>query len=127
MNTEPPLCTPFTSIENIRKLMSEHGTKEVLVVDTILEKHLLGMISDADITEKSLDQHVKPEELNAEQCMKPVLVTARETFSLDECERLVESHHLDHLAIIDEEGHLCGIFDPKLLLPVVEPLPQIVP
>jgi CBS domain-containing protein len=124
MNTQPLLCTPLTSIENIKKLMSDNGTKEVLVVDTLLEKHLIGKISDADISEKSLDQSVLPENLNAEQCMKPLFVTARETFSLEECERLVLAHHLDSLAIVDEEGHLCGVFDPRMMLPVVEAIPE---
>jgi CBS domain-containing protein len=111
MTTEPILCTPLTSIDNIKKLMVDHNTKEVLVVDTILEKHLLGVINGDDISEKSVDQSVLPSALNAEQCMKPLIVTVRETSSLEECERLLDENNLESLAIVDEEGHLCGIFD----------------
>ena len=111
MITEPLLCTLLTSIDNIKKIMDDNKTKEILVVDTLLEKHLLGVINGDDISEKSVDQSVLPSSLNAEQCMKPLFVTARETASLEECERLMEAHHLERLAIVDEEGHLCGIFD----------------
>lgn len=111
MTTEPLLCTPLTSIENIQKLMSEKGTSEVLVVDTILEKHLVGIINSHDIDTKSADQDVDPTSLNAEQCMRPVLITARETASVEECVRILEDNHLEQLAIVDEEGHLCGIYD----------------
>lgn len=111
MTTEPILCTPLTSIENIQKLMSDHHTKQVLVVDTILEKHLLGVIDLDDITAKSQDQSVDPTALNAEQCMKPITMSVRENSSLEECERLLEEANLEQLAIIDEENHLCGVFD----------------
>ena len=92
-------------------MMEDNQTREVLVVDTLLEKHLLGIINDADISEKSLDQNVDASSLNAEQCMKPLFVTAKDTATLEECERLLDAHHLERLAIVDEAGHLCGIFD----------------
>jgi CBS domain-containing protein len=95
--------------------MNDHHTKQVLVVDTILEKHLLGVINSDDITAMSLDQSVKPSALNAEQCMKPLAHSARETSSLEECERILEEENLEQLAIVDEVGHLCGIFDRQSL------------
>ena len=90
--------------------MEEKNVQEVFVVDTILEKHLVGSISGDDISAKSLGQSVLPSSLNAEQCMKPLFVTARENDSLEECQRLIDHNHLGYLPIVDEQGHLCGIY-----------------
>lgn len=118
MTMEPTICTPLTSIENILKMMLDKNTKEVLVVDTILEKHLVGTINEKDIRAKSEVQDVDPESLNAEQCMRPILVKVRETVSLEECDRLLSDNGIDHLPVVDEEGHLCGVYNPASLLPV---------
>lgn len=98
--------------------MVDLNTKEVLVVDTILEKHLVGTINEADIQAKSTVQDVSPESLNAEQCMRPITLKVRETTSIEECDRLLEEHKIEHLAIVDEYGHLCGVYNPAGLLPI---------
>lgn len=118
MTPEPTICTPLTSIENIEKLMADTNSRQILVVDTFEEKHVLGTISRSDIDAKADVQDVKPESLNAEQCMRPILFKARETASIEECDRILEQNSLDHLVILDGEGHLCGVYNPARLLPV---------
>lgn len=118
MTTEPNICTPLTSIENIEKLMADTNSKEILVVDTILEKHVVGIINKSDIDAKAEAQEVKHESLNAEQCMRPMPFQVRETTSIEECDRILMANKIDHLVIVDEEGHLCGVYKPAGLLPV---------
>ena len=91
--------------------MAEKGTDELMVVDTLLEKHLVGTINDKDITEMSIKQNVDPLELNAEQCIRPIAVSINDTATMAECERLMELRHIDKISVIDEEGHLCGVLD----------------
>lgn len=114
MTTEPLICTPLTSIDNIKKIMEEHNAEEILVVDTILEKHLVGRIYGNDISLKSVDQGVPPSALNAEQVMKAINVTMRETATEKECLRLMDLNQIDTLAIVDEEGHLCGVYNRQI-------------
>lgn len=111
MTVDTPMCTPFTSIENIQKLMHENDSEEILVVDSMLEKHLVGIIHETDIIKFSQDQNLSPESLNAELFMRPVSITGRENISLEECQRILDENHLEHLAIVDDEGHLCGVYD----------------
>ena len=114
MITEPLICTPLTSIDNIIKIMEDNNTNEIMVVDTIFEKHLVGKIYGNDISAKSIDQSVSPGALNAEQVMRPVTVTMRETATEKECLRLMDLNQIDELAIVDEEGHLCGIYNRQI-------------
>lgn len=116
MLKELPICTHLTSIDNIKKLMAENKTNEVLVVDTIMEKHLLGMISDDDISASAVGLSVLPSSLNAEQCMRPVRYTIKSNASLEECQAFMHDHHLTKVAVVDEEGHVCGIFDQEILM-----------
>lgn len=118
MTMEPNICTPLTSIENIEKLMADSNSQEILVVDTILEKHVVGIINKSDIDAKAEVQEVKHESLNAEQCMRPMLFQVRETTSIEECDRILEDNKIDHLVIVDEGGHLCGVYKPAGLLPI---------
>lgn len=111
MNTEPITCTHLTSIENIQKLMESTNTKEIFVVDTLLENHLLGTIKESDILKESSLEEVKPESLSVEQCMKPVSITVRETASFEECYGVLNHYDIAEVPVVDEEGHLCGVYN----------------
>ena len=118
MTAEPSICTPLTSIEFIEKMMADTNLKEILVVDTIEEKHVLGTINKKDIDAKAEELEVKPESLNAEQCMRPIMFKVRENASIEECDRILEENNINHLVIVDEQGHLCGVYNPAKLLPI---------
>jgi predicted transcriptional regulator len=89
--------------------MDEKGVTEVLVVDTFLEKHFLGIVDEEAITKKAQDLGVTPSELNAEQCMRPALATAPETSTMQECYKIMDYNKMETLVILDDEGHVCGI------------------
>lgn len=116
MRTELPLRTPLTSIENIKKLMEEKTTDEVLVVDTMLERHLIGTINVNDIYAKSVGNNVPASDLNAEQCIRSFSVTVRENATPEECKRLMDLNHLTKIAVIDDQGHICGMIEASNLM-----------
>jgi len=91
--------------------MEEKNTMELLVVDTLLEKHLMGVINGGDIFTKSVSLNVPPSDLNAEQCMKPIRYMITETSSLEDCQRFMKENHLRRVPVVDKEGHVSGLFD----------------
>lgn len=110
MTTGPLICTPLTSIENIQKIMKEGQAKEIFVVDTLLEKHFIGIIHGEDIFLKATQENVAPSSLNAEKFIRALPVTIRETANEKECLRLMDLKSIDQLVVTDEEGHLCGVY-----------------
>lgn len=98
--------------------MAEKNTKDVWIVDTILEKHLVGTVSEKDILKKAQVMEVEPTSLSVEQCMRPIVAKARENISIEECDRILSDKKIDYLAIVDEGGHLCGVYNPAALLPI---------
>ncbi|MGZ3788781.1 MAG: CBS domain-containing protein [Bacteriovorax sp.] len=105
------ICTVLTSIDNIQKIMKDHQREEVLIVDTLEEKHLLGQISENTISELSALKSVLPSQLNAEQCVTPIPAIASERMSVDECLRIMDEHHMSRIPVVDEKGHCTGVVD----------------
>lgn len=115
MIKDPSICTFTTSIDNIKKIMSDTGREEILIVDTLVEGHLLGKINSNTISRVSTEKSVLPSQLNAEQCLSPVEAVVDQNVSVDECLRLMDEKHMSRIPVVDEKGHCLGIFDKEEL------------
>lgn len=111
MVKDASICTFTTSIDNIKKIMTETGREEILIVDTLQEGHLLGKINSNTISRVSTEKSVLPSQLNAEQCMTPIEAVVGQNVSIDDCLRLMEEKHISRIPVIDEQGHCMGIVD----------------
>lgn len=111
MVKDPSICTVTTSIDNIKKMMSDTGREEILIVDTLFEAHLLGKINSNTISKISTEKSVLPSQLNAEQCLSPVEVVVGQNVSVEDCKKLMNEKHISRIPVVDELGHCCGIVD----------------
>jgi len=111
MVKDPSICTFTTSIDNIKKIMTESGREEVLIVDTLQEAHLLGKVNSNSISRISTEKCVLPSQLNAEQCMTPVEAVIGQNVSIDDCMKLMDQKHISRIPVVDEQGHCMGIVD----------------
>ncbi len=111
MINDSSLCTTLTSVDNIMKMMNDFNRKEIYLVDTLEEKHLLGAISEKDIIKLADNKGVPASRLNTEQCMTPVTASVGQNASMDECLRVMDYYHLSRIPVIDEENHCCGVVD----------------
>lgn len=115
MIKDPSICTFTTSIENIKKIMSDTGREEILIVDTLAEGHLLGKIHSNTISRISTEKSVLPSQLNAEQCLSPVEAVVSQNVSVDECLNLMNEKHMSRIPVVDDKGHCMGIVDKDIL------------
>lgn len=115
MVKDPSICTVTTSIENIKKIMSDTGREEILVVDTLVEAHLLGKIHSNTISRISTEKSVLPSQLNAELCLSPVEAIVGLNVSVDDCLQLMDEKHISRIPVVDEKGHCMGIVDKEVL------------
>lgn len=113
MNADSACCTPLTRIDEIERIMKEQKIKELPVVDSLLGKKFVGIITEDKIIEKAKEEGVSPANLNAEKCLidNPIAIYAE--VSIDECFHLMDSHHLDRIPVIDEGGRFCGVVEKK--------------
>lgn len=111
MIKDPSICTVTTSIDNIKKIMTDTGREEVLLVDTLVEGHVLGKINSNTISKVSTEKSVLPSQLSAEQCMTPIEAVVGQNVSVEDCLRLMDENHMSRIPVVDEHGHCTGIVD----------------
>ena len=109
MSKDPACCTRETSLQDIAILMVEHDCGEIPVVDSMQSKRPVGVITDRDITVRSVALGKNPLELRARDCMSSPAVTVGPESDLDECCRLMEENQLRRIPVVDESGCCCGI------------------
>jgi len=100
-------CTVFTRIDEIQRLMKENNLKDMPIVDNMLEKHLLGVVSEQDIMKRARLEKALPSQLATEQCLKSIPIV-EESSDQQEVLNLFSEVDIEQIPVIDREGHYCG-------------------
>ena len=109
MSEEPACCTRETSLQDVAILMVEHDCGEIPVVDNMQSKRPVGVVTDRDITCRTVALGKNPLDLRARDCMSSPAVTVSPETGVDECCRLMEENQLRRVPVVDESGCCCGI------------------
>jgi CBS domain-containing protein len=109
MSMDPACCTRETSLQDVAILMVEHDCGEIPVVDNMQSKRPVGVVTDRDITIRTVALGKNPLDLRARDCMSSPAVTVTPETSLDNCCELMEGNQLRRVLAVDGSGRLCGI------------------
>lgn len=107
MTAKPACCSLDTPLQEVAHLMVAHDCGEIPVVDAAGRP--LGVITDRDITVRTVAQGLNPLERKASQVMTSPPVTVSEEASLNDCTDRMEEHQLRRMLVVDKDGCLCGI------------------
>ena len=114
MQKNPICCSVLTRIDEIQRLMKENNLKEMPIVDNMLEKHLLGVVSESDIQAKAKLEGASPSLLSTEQCLKKIPLVS-EKANAAEIAELFKLTGIDDIPVMDRAGRYCGIVKRDLL------------
>ena len=109
MTTDPACCTPDSTLQRVAEMMVENDCGEIPVVENIASMKPVGVITDRDITCRTVAKGLNPLTLTASECMTTPCVTVTPDLSLDECCRLMEEKQIRRVPVVDEGGACCGI------------------
>lgn len=109
MTKNPACCTRDTNLKEVAMLMVEHDCGETPVVDSKKSMKLVGVITDRDITIRTVAKGKNPLELTAGDCMSSPCVTVRPDVSVEECCTVMEDNKVRRVPVVDEKGICCGI------------------
>src|SRR5206468_3204334 len=98
-----------TSLQDVAILMVEHDCGEIPVVDNLQSKRPVGVVTDRDITCRTVALGKNPLELRARDCMSSPAVTVTPETGLDDCCSVMEDNQLRRIPVVDESGCCCGI------------------
>jgi CBS domain-containing protein len=109
MTRHPACCTPEAPLEEAARLMLECDCGEIPVVADLASMIPLGVITDRDITCRSIAEGRNPLELRVLDCMTSPALTCTSEMSVEECLQLLEANRIRRILVVERSGRLCGI------------------
>ena len=109
MTTDPACCTPATKIQEAVRLMIDYDCGEIPVVDDFKTAMPVGVITDRDITCRTVGKGLNPLEMQVGDVMSTPLVSVMPDNTLDECYQLLEQNQIRRIPVVDAGGKCVGI------------------
>lgn len=109
MSKNPACCTSETSLQEVAKMMVDNDCGCIPVVDSEASGKPIGMITDRDITIRTVAEGKNPLDLTAAAAMSNDAVTVTPETSVEDCCNLMEDKQIRRIAVIDEKGACCGM------------------
>jgi CBS domain-containing protein len=110
MTQNPACCAPETPLAEVARMMVDFDCGEIPVVENLDTRVLAGVITDRDITCRTVAKNLNPLEMTAADSMtaNPV-VTVTPDLSVEECALLMEDNKVRRLPVLDGNGACIGI------------------
>lgn len=111
MMTDPVLCTSDMRVAEIKYLLKKYNYDEMLVVDSLEEKHPIGLVSLADMDLPEIEDVDMPSDVSALECMREIPAVVLDSSTLEECLNVMRANHLERIPVVDLNGHFEGIIE----------------
>jgi CBS domain-containing protein len=109
MTSDPACCTPDSMLQRVAEMMVENDCGEIPVVENMASMKPIGVITDRDITCRTVAKGLNPLTMTVSDCMTTPCVTVTPDTSLDDCCRVLEGNQIRRVPVVDEGGACCGI------------------
>lgn len=109
MTTNPACCTADTPLKDAAKMMVDNDCGCIPVVESKENKKPIGMITDRDITIRTVAEGRNPLDLKVWDAMTKNAFTVTPDTSLDSCCDLMEKNQIRRVAVVDSDGSCCGM------------------
>lgn len=109
MSNDPACCTSETGLQEVAKMMVDNDCGCIPVVDSEARKKPIGMITDRDITIRTVAEGKNPLDLTAADAMSNDAVTVKADSSVEDCCNLMEDKQIRRVAVVDENGGCIGM------------------
>jgi len=108
MSKELAFCTPSDTAQTAAKTMKARGVGGLPVVSDAEHRILLGIVTDRDLC-SAIIAEAKPETTRIAEVMTCNPVTCAPDTKLDECEKLMQTHQVRRLPVVNLQGQCVGM------------------
>jgi CBS domain-containing protein len=105
------------TVHDAARYLRDRQVRSVGVLDA--EQHLVGVVSQSDISDKVAAENKCPAWMRVTEIMSTSLVTVTTDRPLPDCLRLMEQHGIYHLLVVDAAGAFRGMLSVTDLLTVI--------
>ena len=109
MHTKPSYCEPYWTAEAVAALMDHVGSGIVPVVQDILSRKLIGVITDRDLCLRVMSPGLYPAHTWARDCMTPNPICCRADDDIDTALQRMRAQQVRRLPVVDERMRLQGM------------------
>jgi CBS domain-containing protein len=109
MTKSPAYCTPEAGLQSAAQMMCDSDCGELPVIDSKLTMMPVGVITDRDITCRSVARGKNPMELQVSDIMTSPAISVTPETDVDVCCELLEDRRIRRVLVVDDRGRLCGI------------------
>ena len=106
MTSNPTSIDANSSVVEAARIMKQ---EDVGIVPIVQSGRLVGTVTDRDIAVRVVDQGKDPQSVSVREIASTDLVTIDPQQDLDEALRLMASHQVRRLPVVEEDGRLVGI------------------
>ena len=103
------VATLNTSLHDVAKMMAEYNCGCVPVIETEDNKKPIGMITDRDITLRTVAHNKNPLNMIVGEVMTDNVVSVTPEMSVEDCVAVMERNQIRRVAVVDADGNLCGM------------------
>ena len=107
MSKDVAFCYPETGLPEVARMMVDMDCGEIPVVNA--SRAPIGVITDRDITCRSVAKGKDALRMTAADCMTSPSVTVTPETTLEECCQVLEDHRVRRVPVVDASGACCGI------------------
>jgi CBS domain-containing protein len=109
MTENPTCCTADTNLQEVAKMMLDSDCGAIPVVESNNHKRPIGVVTDRDITVRTVAKGDNPLNMTAKSVMTKNVVTATPDMSVEDCVDLMEEHQVRRIPVVDENGNCIGM------------------
>ena len=109
MHSKPSYCEPYWTAEAVAALMEHVGSGIVPVVQDILSRKLIGVITDRDLCLRVMAPGLYPAHTWARDCMTPHPICCRADDEVEVALQKMKDQQVRRLPVVDERMRLQGV------------------
>ena len=109
MTPDPACCTMDTPLQAVARMMVQCDCGEIPVVERQDLKRPVGVVTDRDIVCRSVAEGRDPRSMKVGDVMTSPAVCVDETDHVDAVKRMMETHQIRRVPVVDSNGQICGI------------------
>jgi CBS domain-containing protein len=109
MTEHPACCTADTNLQEVAKMMLDSDCGCIPVVEDNNHKRPLGVVTDRDITIRTVAKGDNPLNMTAKSVMTKNVFTVTPETSVKECVDMMEEHQVRRVPVVDQNGNCIGM------------------
>lgn len=108
--TRNPVCAqPDDTVASVAQMMKERDIGPIPIVEDIVSKRLVGIVTDRDLAMKIVAEGRDPNTTKVRDVMTQDVVTTRDDEDIQHALDAMSQHQLRRILVVDEKDTLVGI------------------